>query len=133
MALDWQDLGIGGARDFHNSASDPHGSILSNLSADVDNVVLSNVIAFDIQVYDPDARRFVVRAGINPTDPIIDVADPSEIGAILGVTNGQFSPVAQGAFVDLGKGRGAPGTAPILFNPPPVSYTHLTLPTIYSV
>ena len=115
-------LGYRGARDFHNSASDPHGSILSNLSADIDNVVLSNVIAFDIQVYDPDARRFVVRAGINPTDPIIDVADPSEIGAILGVTNGQFSPVAQGAFVDLGKGRGAPGTAPILFNPPQRRY-----------
>ena len=97
---------------------------LSNLSSDVDNIVLTNVIAFDIQVYDPNARRYVVRAGANPTDPIIDVADPSEIGAVLGVANGQFSSVAQGAFVDIGKGRGDPGTAPILFNRPQERYEY---------
>lgn len=117
-------LGYRGEREFHDSASDPHSSTLGlgGSAAEVDNVVLSNVIAFDIQVYDPDARQYVVRAGTNPTDPIIDVADPSEIGAILGVTNGQFSPVAQGAFVDIGKGKRNPGTAPILFNPPQERY-----------
>ena len=109
-------LGYRGARQFHKAGSDPHSSDAGNFSPS--SIVLSNVIAFDIQVYDPDARRYVVRAGNNPQDPIVDVANPSEIGAVLGVANGQFSPFAQGAFVDLGKGRREPGTPPILFNPP---------------
>ena len=81
-------------------------------------VVLTNVIAFDIQVYDPDAQRYVVRAGADPSDPIVDIADPSEIGAQLGVANGRFSSFSRGAFVDLGKGKGARGAVPILFNRP---------------
>jgi hypothetical protein len=91
-------------------------------SSDVEDIVLSNVIAFDIQVYDPEAPRFVVRAGGAETDPIIDVADPSDIGAILGVTHGQLSHIAQGAFVDLGKGIRRRGTPPVLSNLPNERY-----------
>ena len=119
------DLGYRGARRFHRIARDPHGSTLerSSFSTQTGDIVLTNVIAFDIQVYDPTARRYVVRAGTGPSDPIIDVADPSEIGAVLGVANGEFSSVAPGAFVDLGKGTSNPGTFPILFNPPQRRYT----------
>lgn len=113
-------LGYRGVRQFHNSGSDPHRSTLGDLSPS--SAILSNVIAFDIQVYDPDASRYIVRAGAAPQDPISDIADPSEIGAILGVANGQFSPIARGAFVDLGKGSGQPGTAPVLFNRPNQRY-----------
>jgi len=90
-------------------------------------VVLTNVIAFDVQVYDPDARRYVVRAGADPEDPIVDIADPSEIGAQLGVDNGQLSPFCRGAYVDLGKGRGARGATPILFNLPHPRYGSQTI------
>jgi len=114
-------LGYRGVRRFHTLESDPHRSDLAGLSPS--SVILSNVIAFDIQVYDPDASRYVVRAGPDAQDPIVDVAGHSEIGAVLGVANGHFSSVAQGAFVDLGKGSGEPGTAPILFNPPHQRYT----------
>jgi len=115
-------LGYRGNRSYHANMPDPQCSVAENFSPST--VVLTNVIAFDIQVYDPDASQFVVRAGAGATDPIIDVTEPSEIGAVLGVANGQLSPVAPGAFVDLGKGRRKPGTIPILFNPPHNRYAN---------
>ena len=112
--------GYRGVRDFHTQTQpNPHSC---NIGLTPSTVVLSNVIAFDVQVYEPEARRYVVREGTGPANRIVDIADPSEIGARLGVPNGQFSPFSRGAFVDLGPGKGPPGTSPILFNSPHQRY-----------
>ena len=111
-------------RSFHSQGADPHSSVLNRASFDtsVENIVLRNVIAFDIQVYDPHAPLYVVRAGPSLNDPIMDVADPSEIGAVLGVTNGSFRQISLGAFTDLGKGIRTSGNLPVLFNQPQRRY-----------
>lgn len=100
------------------------------LSTDND-VVLSNVVAFDVQVYDPDAYQFVVGAG----GAVTDIAEPSDIGPIRGTAPGSISQISRGTFVDLGKvenplpgtglqnGLPALTTPSILYNPPNGGYT----------
>lgn len=121
-----EELGYRANRLGHIGGKDPHTSQLSRAKllsdCDENDVVLRNVVAFDVQVYDPDAFRFAVRSGSQFDDPIVGVIGPSEIGARLGVGAGRMKPISKGAFVDLGKGGGRRGARPVLFGPPHFRY-----------
>jgi type II secretory pathway pseudopilin PulG len=119
------ELGYRGKRIGHLNGSYPHTSPLnfSDLSKEDfgAEVLLSNVVAFDIQVFDPDARQYLVRETISRE--IIGVADPMDVGAVKGIAGGSFDDVSRGAFVDLGSSRiGIPGEKPIFANPPHPRY-----------
>ena len=117
-----EQLGFRGKRYGHRDGNEPHTSQLSmsDLLADVseNDIVLRNVIAFDVRVFAPDAAKFIVRSGPGLNDPIVDVLHPSDIGARNGVPNGRIDPTLRGAFIDLGKGGGAPGNRPLLLSRP---------------
>ena len=75
--------------------------------------MFSSVAAFDVQVYAPDASVNVVTF----TDPItgvtdvVDIAEPSDVGANkTGAIVGTPAAIS-GAYVDLGKGTGFLGSA----------------------
>jgi type II secretory pathway pseudopilin PulG len=122
------DLGYRGNRYSHRRTTLPNTSDLLTASlvgnSSDNDVVLSNVVAFDIQVYDPDAYQYI----ISGPDGITDVADPSDIGAVVGVTGGTHSTFKQGAYVDLGKITGLQSGLPLgtdpstLLNPPNIRY-----------
>lgn len=114
------ELGYRGNRMGHVKGSYPHTSNLdfSDLASDGPDseVLLSNVVAFDIQVFDPDAHQYLVRD--TESREIIGVADPTDIGAVRSVFGGSFDQVSRGAFVDLAINRtGMPRELPIFANP----------------
>ena len=95
MANSLADLGLRGNRFAHVSQPTPQESIL--LPADQlvnftnsENFMFTSMAAFDVQVYAPDASVRVVGN---------QIAEPGEIGTVLGVGDPQQS----GAYVDLGK------------------------------
>ena len=116
-----------GNRLGHVDGDDPHTSRLSrddllNLCSETD-VVLSNVIGFDVKVFEPDAFRYVVRSGSKRDDPVVGVLNPSDIGARLGVALDRLEAVSKGAFVDLGsRPASPPGERPVLLGPPHPRY-----------
>ena len=66
--------------------------------------MLSDVLAFDIQVYDPEAR--VLRATDDPLDktPAVTPSDPGYPMAIANSARLNIPALSKGAFVDLGYG-----------------------------
>jgi prepilin-type N-terminal cleavage/methylation domain-containing protein len=66
----------------------------NNTLREGEDIVLTNVIAFDVRVFDPEAEaRLAGGVTVFPGDPGYDTGDPS--------------PVAKGAHVDLGWGGGS--------------------------
>lgn len=90
-------LGVTGMGNFpfvfaggnHQAASPPDGLIFNTSQRQGEDVVLTNVLAFDVRVFDPTAPVFVA-AGSTALAP----GDP-------GFT---ATPTASGAYVDLGRG-----------------------------
>jgi type II secretory pathway component PulJ len=60
-----------------------------------DDVILTNVIAFDVRVYDPQAKHQMTTPSLIPGDPGYDASSASG---------------ASGAYVDLGWGNATPGS-----------------------
>jgi hypothetical protein len=82
-----------------------------------DDVLLTNVLAFDVQVYDPGAPVFVSNGvAVEPRDP--------GYSALLAGT-----PAAFGAYADLGYAYMPPGAAPLAaFNGNPAGKSQLAAP-----
>lgn len=117
------ELGQRGKRFGHEQGNYPHTSDLNfgKLKPKQSEVMLTNVIGFDVQVFDPDASQYLVRE--DDSRDIIGVADLTDIGAVLGVPGGSMDPVSRGAFVDLGTNRrGQRGERPVFINPPHPRY-----------
>ncbi len=90
------------------------------------DVLMSDVLAFDVRVYDPGAPLYMetsTQTVLQPADPgwrvAFDQDVPTVNDTIAGTT--QFNFVGQGAYVDLGYGAG--GNIPNNFFAPPVSGT----------
>jgi hypothetical protein len=79
----------------YQSANVPNGLIFTTTRAGED-VVLTNVIAFDVRVFDP-----AVAIGVSGNDAVV----PGDPGYAAGTANG--------AYVDLGHGEVAPGASGI--------------------
>jgi len=88
-------------RFWHDASAFPHAFDTSTLGAatfngtlrEGEDIMLSNVIAFDVRVFDPEAEaRLAGSVTVFPGDPGYETGDPS--------------PAARGAYVDLGWGGG---------------------------
>ena len=88
-------------RFWHDAAAFPYAIQTATLDAatfngtlrEGEDVLLSNVIAFDVRVFDPQApARLASGVAVFPGDPGYETGDPS--------------PAAKGAYVDLGWGGG---------------------------
>jgi hypothetical protein len=83
---------------IYQAVTPPDGLIFTT-SRSGEDVVLTNVIAFDVRVFDP-----TVPIRVSGNDPVV----PGDPGYATGVAN-----VANGAYVDLGHGTTAPGASGI--------------------
>jgi type II secretory pathway component PulJ len=73
-----------------------------------EDVVLTNVIGFDVKVWDPDAPILQYLSGGNPVGPALLPGDPGYWAALQAyVAGGASAPglIGQGAYVDLGYAR----------------------------
>ncbi len=116
-------LGYRGQRLGHKNGRDPHTSFLQRgellSQCEQSDIVLSNVIGFDIKVFEPNALTYSVRADAMPNAPIVGVISPSDIGARSGIGQNLLGAVSRGAFVDLGSRAASPqGEPPVLLGPP---------------
>jgi prepilin-type N-terminal cleavage/methylation domain-containing protein len=88
-------------RFWHDATTFPHplqtatldAATFNNTLREGEDIVLSNVIAFDVRVFDPEApARLAGGVAVFPGEPGYETADTS--------------PAAKGAYVDLGSGGG---------------------------
>lgn len=112
-----------GNRLGHVDGEDPHTSFLSRIrllrECSENDVVLSNVIGFDVKVFEPNAFQYAVRSGNKRNDQVVSILNPSDIGVRFGVAADKLKAVSKGAFVDLGsRSASPPGEPPVLLGPP---------------
>jgi hypothetical protein len=106
----------------HNTASFPFNTVVPTALTGArasEDVILDNVVAFDVQLFDPGAPQ-VVPSG---SSDVLEPKDPNYVAAVGGAGS---TIVGYGAYADLNWGKDPPGLSPARWGGSP--YPPATLP-----
>ena len=67
-----------------------------------DDVILSNLLAFDVQVYDPLAPLIADNTNVNAAQKALAPGDPGFFSILNGMNANAYAVIGRGAYVDLG-------------------------------